>query len=143
VTVLVVGAAIVRHGRVLAARRAAPSAVAGGWEFPGGKVEPGEDPSAAVVREVAEELGCRVAVTGLLGGETEIREGCTLRVALVELVAGEPVPLEGEHDAVRWLGPGELDRVAWLPPDLPFLPELRDRLLGGPAAHDTGRLRRD
>ena len=59
----VVGAAIVRDGRVLAARRTAPPEAAGRWELPGGKVESGETPDAALVREVAEELGCTVAVT--------------------------------------------------------------------------------
>ena len=78
--VLVMGAAIVRAGRVLAARRTLPTGLAGGWEFPGGKVEPGELPEAAVVREIAEELGCRVEVTGHLSKEVPIRDGYTLRV---------------------------------------------------------------
>ena len=59
--VLVVGAAVVRHGRVLATRRTNPPEAAGRWEFPGGKVEPGEDAEDAVVREIREELGCDVA----------------------------------------------------------------------------------
>jgi 8-oxo-dGTP diphosphatase len=125
---LVVGAAIVDAGRVLAARRTSPPGLAGGWELPGGKVEPGEDPVAAVVREVAEELGCGIAVTGTLEGETAIREGYTLRVALAELTHGEPVPREAQHDAVRWLGSDQLDEVTWLGPDVPFLTELREIL---------------
>lgn len=126
--VLVMGAAIVHEGRVLAARRTSPPDLAGGWEFPGGKVEQGEDPRAAVVREVAEELGCGIEVTGMLSGEAPIREGLTLRVAVAALVAGEPVPVEAQHDAVRWLGPEELDGVAWLEPDVPFLDEVRGLL---------------
>jgi mutator protein MutT len=129
VDVLVMGAAIVRHGRVLAARRTSPEALAGGWEFPGGKVEPGEDRCTAIVREVSEELGCRIEVTGHLTGSREIRPGYTLRVALASLVEGEPVP--GEHDMVRWLGPEELYDVTWLVPDLPFLTELEQILLDG------------
>lgn len=129
--VLVMGAAIVHEGRVLAARRASPASVAGGWEFPGGKVEPGEHPDRAVVREIAEELGCRIEVTGHLAGEAPIREGYSLRVALASLVDGEPVPCEGEHDVVRWLGPEEIDGAQWLAPDLPFLGELREILLDG------------
>ena len=121
--VQVVGAAVVRDGRVLAARRTRPAEAAGGWEFPGGKVEAGEEPAAAVVREVREELGCDVAVTGMLASVARISEGYTLRVALVEIVSGEPTP--HEHDALRWLGPDELDQVGWLPADRPFLPELR------------------
>ncbi len=119
---LVVGAAVVRDGRVLAARRTSPAALAGGWELPGGKVEPGEPPEAALVREVAEELGCEVAVVAWLDPVVAIGEHHELRVAVVRLVAGEPVPTE--HDLVRWLGPHELDDVPWLAPDLPFLPHL-------------------
>jgi mutator protein MutT len=129
--VLVMGAAIVREGRVLAARRTLPGGVAGGWEFPGGKVEPGEEPDHAIVREIAEELGCGIEVTGHLSKEVPIREGYTLRVALARLTHGEPIPQEDEHDAVRWLGPEELDAVTWLEPDLPFLDELREVLLDG------------
>ena len=126
---LVMGAAIVRHGRVLAARRASPPELAGRWELPGGKVEPGENPDAAVVREIREELGCETVVTGRLAGEVPIRTGLALRVALAELSCGEPVP--HEHDAVRWLAPEELDEVDWLGPDRPFLPELRGLVLDG------------
>jgi mutator protein MutT len=133
--VLVMGAAIVREGRVLAARRTSPEALQGGWELPGGKVEPGEQPEDAVVREVAEELGCRVEVHGHLSGEVTIRDGYTLRVALAGLLEGEPMPREDEHDAVRWLGPEELDAVPWLEPDVPFLAELRDLLLDGLPLH--------
>ncbi len=124
--VLVVGAAIIHDGRVLAARRTAPASFAGLWEFPGGKVEPGETLAEALVREIREELSCEVRMTGMLQGEAWIRTGYVLRVAVAALVGGEPLP--HEHDAVWWLGPGELDRVAWLAPDLPFLPEVRRRL---------------
>src|SRR4051794_2944671 len=127
--VLVVGAAVVRDGRVLATRRAHPPEAAGLWEFPGGKVEPAEDPAAAVVREVREELGCEIAVTGRLAGEQPVKDGYRLRVLLAELVSGEPVP--HEHQALRWLGPEDLDTVPWLAPDRPFLPELREILLDG------------
>jgi 8-oxo-dGTP diphosphatase len=118
----VVGAAIVRDGRVLAARRTAPPEAAGRWEFPGGKVEPGESPEEALVREVGEELGCTIAVTRWLPGEEPIGERHLLRVAVAELVTGEPEPRE--HDAVRWLGPDELHDVDWLDPDVPFLARL-------------------
>jgi 8-oxo-dGTP diphosphatase len=127
--ILVVGAAVIHRGRVLAARRTTPDSARGLWEFPGGKVEPGEDPDLAVVREIREELGCEIAVHGHLAGEQPIKPGYTLQVALAALVAREPIP--HEHDAVRWLGPHELDLVRWLEPDLPFLPELRARLGNG------------
>jgi 8-oxo-dGTP diphosphatase len=119
---VVVGAAILRQGRVLAARRTAPASAAGRWEFPGGKVEPGETEAGSLVREVAEELGVRVRVDGWLDGEQPIGDRYVLRVGLAALDDGEPSPTE--HDLVRWLGPDDLDDVDWLDPDRPFLVEL-------------------
>lgn len=124
---VVVGVAIVHEGRVLAARRTAPEAVAGGWELPGGKVEVGETREAAGAREVAEELGCVVEVTGWLPGEVEVAAGIALVVGMARLVGGEPVPTE--HDAVRWLRADQLDVVRWLPADRPFLEPLRAMML--------------
>lgn len=112
-----------RDGRVLAARRTFPADAVGRWELPGGKVEPGEAPEAALVREIAEELGCTVEVTGWLPGEVPIGERHVLTVALARIVDGEPDP--HEHDRVRWLGADELDEVDWLEPDRPFLAHLR------------------
>lgn len=109
---------------MLAARRTFPAEAAGRWEFPGGKVEPGESPEAALVREIREELACSIAVTGWLPGEIPINGGRhVLTVATAELVDGEPVP--HEHDEVRWLGADELGSVDWLEPDVPFLAHLR------------------
>jgi 8-oxo-dGTP diphosphatase len=119
----VVGAAIVREGRVLAARRTRPAAAAGRWEFPGGKVEAGESPEEALVREVTEELGVLIAVTGWLAGAAPIGPALVLTVALAALVAGQPEPTE--HDEVRWLSAAELGDVDWLEPDRPFLVELQ------------------
>jgi len=123
---VVVGAAIVRAGRVLAARRSAPAALAGGWEFPGGKVEPGESPAAALARECREELGVQIAVGELLGA-ADIAAGFVLHVHVAELIAGEPQPLQ-DHDELRWLAGDELEDVPWLPADRPVLGALRERL---------------
>lgn len=122
----VVGAAIVRDGRVLAARRTTPPEAAGRWEFPGGKVDPGESPGAALVREVSEELGCAIEVDSWLEGRVPIGERYELAVAVARLVEGDPTP--HEHDLVRWLAADELDDVDWLEPDRPFLPGLRSLL---------------
>lgn len=123
---LVVGAAIIRDGAVLAARRTAPAEAAGRWEFPGGKVEPGESREDALVREIAEELGCRIELTGWLPGHALIGDSHELRVACGVLTQGEPTPTE--HDLIRWVTAGELDDVDWLDPDRPFLPALRERM---------------
>lgn len=120
---------MVQHGRLLAARRAAPHRYAGSWELPGGKSEPGESAEETVVREVAEELGCTVEPGPALPGEVSMDGDLVLRVLRCRLVDGEPEPRE--HDAVRWVGPEELDDVPWLPADAGFVAALRDELLDG------------
>jgi len=124
---LVVGAAIVQDGRLLATRRTRPPQLRGLWELPGGKVEPGEHPNDAVVREIREELGCVVRVTGSLDGQEPVGDGYTLLVLRAELVSGEATP--HEHDALLWLGPDDLDTVTWLASDVPFVAQVRELLL--------------
>jgi len=126
--VLVVAAAIVddldRPRRLLAARRARPEHLAGRWEFPGGKVDPGESPQDAVHREVREELGVTVALGGELLAPTPagwpITDRHVLRLWCAVLVTGEPAPLV-EHDALRWLDREDWHSVDWLDGDLPIV----------------------
>jgi 8-oxo-dGTP pyrophosphatase MutT (NUDIX family) len=126
----VVAVAIVVDGEVLAGQRRYPPEVAGGWELPGGKRRPDESLMAAAVREIEEELTCRVRVRGWLPvAPVSCGPGLTMAVAVADLVSGRPAPIE--HSALRWLGPEALDEVAWLGPDRPFLPELADVLLDG------------
>ena len=114
---VVVAAAIVRDGCLLAARRTEPPHLAGGWELPGGKVEAGESDEQAVHREIREELGVEVRLVAAVGGDWPLGR-YVLRVWLAQLVGdAEPVPLE-QHDALRWVGLGQLDELAWLPGDL-------------------------
>ena len=108
-------------GRLLAAQRSTPASYAGQWEFPGGKVEPGEEPQAALVRECREELGVDVEIGDVLG-EVDIPIG-RLRVYLARLTAGVPVALE--HAALRWLAPDEFDDVPWIDADRPLVDRLR------------------
>lgn len=127
---LVVGAAVVHRGRLLAARRTTPAEAAGRWELPGGKVEPGEPPEAALVREIAEELGCAVTVEHWLDGAQPIGTMHVLRAALCRLTEGEPDP-GADHDQLRWLMPEQLDEVDWLESDRPFLAQVAELLLDG------------
>ena len=124
----VVGAAILRRGQVLAARRTTPPAAAGRWEFPGGKIEPGESPDQALAREIHEELGCIVSVGDWLPGEVVINDTHLLTVAFATLL-GEAEPHPHEHDQLRWLGVDELEDVDWLEPDRPFLDDVRRRMM--------------
>lgn len=118
--ITVVGAAIVRDGRLLAARRSAPPALAGGWELPGGKVDPGESDEDALLRECQEELGVDVRLGERVGGDWPLGHGYLIRVWLADLIDGEPEPLE-DHDELRWLSGAELYDVAWLPADWPII----------------------
>lgn len=118
---------------LLAARRSR-GALAGGWELPGGKVEPGEHPDEALARELHEELALVArlgpVVAGPLGGAWPIGDGGTLRVRLGAATAGtEPAP-GPDHDEVRWL-PLDGDPagdVAWLEADVPVVQAVRSRL---------------
>lgn len=122
-----VTAAVVRRrdGRVLLAQRRAGSHLAGHWEFPGGKVEPGETPAEALRRELAEELGVEVRVGGLF---TEVahdypEKSILLQAYLCDLLTGEPEPLECA--AVRWVGVDELAAYRLAPADIPVAERLR------------------
>jgi 8-oxo-dGTP diphosphatase len=121
---VIVAAVIVTGGRVLACERSAPPEVAGRWEFPGGKVEPGETDAEALARECREELGVRVAVGDRVGPDVPLAHGrAVLRVFAVTLLDGDE-PRALEHTSMRWLGADELDSVAWLPADKPIVAEL-------------------
>jgi 8-oxo-dGTP diphosphatase len=112
---IVVGAAIIDGGRVLAAQRSEPPTLAGLWEFPGGKVDPGETDEAALVRECREELGVDVMLGVRIGRDWPIGEYGVLRVWLAGIAAGEVTARE--HSALRWLTVDELDDVEWIPAD--------------------------
>lgn len=125
---LVVGAAIVddlvRPTTVLSARRTEPPALAGWWELPGGKVEPGEEPQQALHREIREELGVQIElgamVAGPMGGAWWLGHGFVMKVWLARITVGEPLPLE-DHDQLRVLSRPDLHAVKWLPADLQIM----------------------
>ncbi|MFD6178699.1 MULTISPECIES: (deoxy)nucleoside triphosphate pyrophosphohydrolase [unclassified Isoptericola] len=134
---LVVAAAIVddldRPARLLAARRSRPAHLVGRWEFPGGKVDPGETPVEALHRELREELGVRVElgheVTGPDDGGWFITERHVMRLWFAVVTDGDPAPLV-EHDELRWLCHDDLLGVDWLDGDVPIVHALAGTLQG-------------
>jgi 8-oxo-dGTP diphosphatase len=124
---VVVAAAIISGDPpgLLAAERAYPQALAGRWELPGGKVDPGEDEVGALARELREELGDTVRVGGRVAPDVRtVDGGGVLRVYWADVVAGEPRALE--HASLRMLRRHELYDVAWLDADLPVVAAVSD-----------------
>ncbi|HEY7815773.1 MAG TPA: (deoxy)nucleoside triphosphate pyrophosphohydrolase [Nakamurella sp.] len=127
VTVVVAGA-IVHDGRLLAARRTRPAELAGRWELPGGKADPGEREADALVRELREELGVDVEVGSRIGPDVELGDRTVLRCLSARPV-DPTTPIEpAEHDQIRWLAADELDDVDWLDADRRLLAHLRSAL---------------
>jgi 8-oxo-dGTP diphosphatase len=117
---IIVGAAIIEQGRVLACARAEPPAMAGRWEFPGGKVEVGETEVEALARECEEELGVRLDIGARVGADIPLGEGwAILKVYQAALRNGDR-PQALEHAELRWLASTELGTVDWLPADAPI-----------------------
>lgn len=117
-------------GVVLAARRTGPPALAGQWEFPGGKVEPGEDPMAALHREIAEELGVVLELGEELvadgGGAWPLTESLEMRTWWAVLASGE-IASSTDHDQLRWVTAADLSALEWLPGDRAIVDQLRTR----------------
>lgn len=134
---MVVGAAILddetRPTQMLAARRKAPKSLAGYWEFPGGKVEPDETPTGALVREIREELGVEIKILDHISAPSDagwpLDNGMHMHVYTVVVCAGEPRPLI-EHDRLEWAGlnPSELHDLEWIPADRPILDAILTQL---------------
>jgi 8-oxo-dGTP diphosphatase len=128
---VVVATALHRDGRVLIGQRARPPALAGRWELPGGRVEPGESEVDAVRRECAEELAVPVTVTGRIGTDLPIGTA-VLRVHTATLAPGAPEPRAVEHTRLRWVPATELDGVDWVDADRAVVADLV-ALLGEPS----------
>lgn len=124
----VVGAALIDHGKILIVRRPPHDTGAGMWEFPGGKIEPGESPAQALVREIEEELGVQAGIEVDLGWIHHAYEtvDIELNVMICHLRSGTITLYE--HDAMEWVTPDGLVEHRLLAADRPFVQKIKEHL---------------
>lgn len=113
------------EGRLLVAQRPPGKHLAGLWEFPGGKIEPGESPQAALVREIAEELGCAAVAGEALSPVTHAYEKITVRLIpfLARFADADARPETREHAALRWVTREEIGALPMPAADAPIVAE--------------------
>jgi 8-oxo-dGTP diphosphatase len=126
-TIVVSAGILIERGRVLVTQRKTGSHLAGAWEFPGGKVEPGEDPREALARELREELGIETTAGDVI--EVTFHRYPERAVLLVFYLAerqpGSPEPRALDVAALRWADAGELDDAQFPPADVAILGKVR------------------
>lgn len=121
---MIVVAAVIEHeGLVLACRRAGHKSLAGKWEFPGGKVEPGESDAEALGREILEELQIEIEVGQLVTSSHSSSPAIEMHSYFAKLKSGIPMS-SSDHDELRWLRVEELSALEWPELDIPVLEAL-------------------
>ena len=117
---LVVAALIEHEGRILLSQRRADQAQPGCWEFPGGKVEPGEDPVDALVREIDEELGCGIAVQGIFEVVFHAYPAFDLVMLVYRAAITTGTPSPRQVAQIAWYTPEQIPGLHLPPADLPL-----------------------
>jgi 8-oxo-dGTP diphosphatase len=121
-------AAIIENDKeeILCALRSPNMAIPNMWEFPGGKVEQGEDLYSALKREISEELGCSIETNILFNEHTHEYENFSINLIAIKskILKGNPIPKE--HSQLIWLRRENLSSLVWAPADLPAVKQLID-----------------
>lgn len=127
----VVGA-VIRNaaGEILCALRAPEMSMGGLWEFPGGKIEPGEAPPETLRREIAEELGCQIDVGDLVADVTHAYPNVEVRLLTYDARVTAGAPVAREHAELRWVPISALPALNWAPADIPTVAKLTARQPG-------------
>jgi mutator protein MutT len=121
----VTAAILIENGRVLIARRRPGASQAGMWEFPGGKVRPGESPAQCLKREILEELGIEIAVGEFFGESVYAYEDKTIRLLAYRVRAEGGEMSRNDHAELAWVAIADLGRYRFCPADVPFTEKLR------------------
>lgn len=131
-TVIVSAAVLIEDGKVLLSKRKSGTHLEGLWEFPGGKVEAGEDPRDALARELEEELGIRASVGEIVDVTFHRYDDADKVVLLLFFEAtrapGSPEPRAVDVAEVGWFGPASLDPATFPPADVAVLAKVRAKL---------------
>ncbi|AIR01761.1 NTP pyrophosphohydrolase [Pluralibacter gergoviae] len=129
----VVAAIIERDGKILLAQRPASADQPGLWEFPGGKVEPGESQPQALVRELREELGIEARPAGYVASQRKAVSGRMIHLHAWHVPAWEGEVTAMEHSALVWVSPQEALSYSLAPADIPLLAAFRALCAARPA----------
>lgn len=127
-----VAGAVIRNerGEILCAKRSEQMSQPGCWEFPGGKIEPGEDPRETLRREIREELGCEVEVFDLVADAKHAYPGVVVRLMTYEARITRGVAQPKEHERLAWLPVSQIAGLRWAPADLPTVEVLQGGTAG-------------
>ncbi|MED2785635.1 (deoxy)nucleoside triphosphate pyrophosphohydrolase [Bacillus thuringiensis] len=127
--VSVVGAVIFNNNNeVLCALRSPKMSLPEYWEFPGGKIEKGETPQGALVREIKEELGCIITIEGKIEEVEHEYENIIVHLATYKACINYGIPEAFEHEKLIWLSVDNLTELEWAPADLPTVKKLQHQL---------------
>lgn len=122
----VVGAAILRDGKVLVLQRGFEKSLPGLWEFPGGKVEAQENEKQALIREIQEELNMDILIEKYIATNIHTYDFAEVELSVYTARMHTNAEIElTEHIAYKWLLPSELEQIEWAPADIPIVKQLQ------------------
>lgn len=130
-TVRVVGAVIENaQQEILCALRSENMSLPNVWEFPGGKIEEGEQPEESLIREINEELGCSIKVEELIEQVTHAYPHNSVNLLTYKARIIKGAPQAKEHAQLKWVPRQELNKLDWAPADIPTVKKLLAQISG-------------